>query len=221
MPLINRIAAFSEAMTGWRRHLHAHPEIDMACHATADFVAARLTEFGVDSVTQGIGQTGVVAMIEGRAPGPTVGLRADMDALPMEEDTGLAHASTRPDAMHACGHDGHTAMLLGAARYLAETRNFAGRVALVFQPGEEDSGGARFMIEDGLFETWDMEEIYALHSLPGVPVGSFHTAPGPILAAQDDWRIDLTGTGGHAASPHETADPVAMAAALHQALQTV
>lgn len=221
MPAINRIAEFSDDMAAWRRHIHAHPELDLECHETAAFVAERLRAFGVDRVETGIGVSGVVGVIEGRGPGRGVGLRADMDALPMQERTGAPHASTIPGRMHACGHDGHTAMLLGAARYLAETRNFAGQVVLIFQPAEELSGGARYMIEDGLFDRFDIDEVYALHSLPGLPVGHFETRPGPIMAAADDWRIDIQGIGGHAAHPDTTADPLMVAVTLAQALQTI
>ncbi|MBR9765979.1 MAG: amidohydrolase, partial [Rhodobacteraceae bacterium] len=189
MPVVNRIAGLAGEMEGWRKHLHQIPEIGFDCFETAAFVAGKLAEFGITEVHEGIAKTGIVAIIEGREPGPTVGLRADMDALPMAEETGLPHASTRPGAMHACGHDGHTTMLLGAAKYLAETRNFAGRVALIFQPAEEDGGGGGRMVEAGIMETFDIAEVYALHNAPGLPQGSFRTAPGAMMAAVDTIHI--------------------------------
>ncbi len=222
MAVINRIAGLAGEMTAWRRHLHAHPELGLACHETARFVVERLREFGIAQIETGIAQSGVVALIEGRGgPGPTIGLRADMDALPIEEATGAAHASRVPGVMHACGHDGHTAMLLGAARYLAETRNFKGRVALIFQPAEEGPGGAKPMVEAGVLERHDITRIHALHTLPGEPEGSFHGCPGPIMAAADTFRVDIAGRGGHAACPHETRDPLVAAAAIVQAIQTI
>ena len=221
MPVINRIADFADDMTAWRRHLHAHPELRFACHDTATFVVEKLREFGVDEVHEGIATSGVVALIEGSGPGPTIGLRADMDALPMEEVTGLDYASTMPGKMHACGHDGHTTMLLGAARYLAETRNFAGRVALIFQPAEENGGGAGVMVEEGVLERFDIQEIYALHNAPGTPVGAFYTTPGPIMAAVDTFDIHIKGRGGHGAMPHETAAPIVAAVGIVNAIQTI
>ncbi|MEQ9258271.1 MAG: M20 aminoacylase family protein [Roseovarius sp.] len=221
MAVINRIAGFAEEMTAWRRHLHAHPELGLACHETAGFVAERLREFGITQIEQGIAESGLVAVIEGRGPGPTIGLRADMDALPIAEATGVEHASKIPGAMHACGHDGHTTMLLGAAKYLAETRNFCGRVALIFQPAEEGPGGGKLMVEAGMMERYGIEEVYALHTLPGVAEGSFHTCPGPIMAAVDTFHIDITGQGGHGAFPHETRDPVVAAAGITLAIQTI
>ncbi len=221
MAVINRIAGFAEDMAGWRRHLHAHPELGLACHETARFVAERLREFGITQIEEGIAESGLVAVIEGRGEGPTIGLRADMDALPIQEKTGAEHASKTPGAMHACGHDGHTAMLLGAAKYLAETRNFRGRVALIFQPAEEGPGGARLMVEAGILERYDIGEVFALHTLPGEAEGSFHTCPGPILAAVDSFHIDITGQGGHGAFPHETRDPVVAAAGMVQAIQSI
>jgi hippurate hydrolase len=221
MPVINRIADFAEEMTGWRRHLHAHPELQFECHQTAAFVAGQLRGFGVDEIHEGIATTGVIAFIEGRGAGPTIGLRADMDALPIVEQTGVPHASTIPGRMHACGHDGHTTMLLGAAKYLAETRNFAGRVALIFQPAEEGGGGAEVMVKEGVLDRFDIAEVYALHNAPGVPVGSFYTTPGPIMAAVDTFHIDITGRGGHGAMPHETADPIVAAVGMVNAIQTI
>lgn len=221
MPVINRIAGLAADMKGWRRHLHANPELGFDCHQTAAFVVERLRAAGVDEIHEGIATTGVVALIRGRAPGPVVGLRADMDALPMDEETGAPHASTIPGRMHACGHDGHTTMLLGAATYLAETRNFAGTVALIFQPAEENGGGGQVMVQEGVLDRFDVGRVFALHTLPGLPVGHFQTTPGPILAAVDDFCIEITGKGGHAAMPQETRDPVIAACAMVQTLQTI
>ncbi len=221
MAVVNRIADFADDMKTWRRWLHAHPELQFECHETAKFVVERLREFGVDEIHEGIGKTGVVAIINGRAPGPTIGLRADMDALPMDEMTGLEHASQVPGRMHACGHDGHTTMLLGAARYLAETRNFSGRVALIFQPAEEGGGGARVMCEEGLMERFDIAEVYGLHNMPDHEEGAFFTTPGPMMAAVDTFHINIRGKGGHGAFPHEAVDPIAAAVALAQAIQTI
>ncbi|MDN5569017.1 MAG: M20 family metallopeptidase [Paracoccus sp. (in: a-proteobacteria)] len=221
MSVLNRIADFSDQMTAWRRHLHQHPELGFDCHQTAAFVAERLAEFGVDEIHQGIGGTGIVAIINGQGNGPTIGLRADMDALPMDEVTGADWASTVPGRMHACGHDGHTAMLLGAAKYLAETRNFAGRVALIFQPAEESGGGADVMVQDGLMERFDISRVFAMHNNPGQPLGSFNTTPGPIMAAVDTFQIHLQGRGGHGAMPHLTADPIVAAVAIVDAIQTI
>jgi hippurate hydrolase len=221
MPVLNRIAGLHETMTGWRRHLHAHPEIAFDCVGTAAFVAARLREIGVDEIHEGIAKTGIVALIEGQGPGPVVGLRADMDALPMTEETGVAHASEVPGAMHACGHDGHTAMLLGAAAYLAETRAFRGKVALIFQPAEEDGGGAGVMVEEGVMDRFDIAEVYALHNAPGLALGQVLTTPGPIMAAVDEFTIRIEGRGGHGAMPHETADPIPAAVSMVQAIQTI
>ena len=221
MPVLNRIAAMAEEMTAWRRHLHQHPELSFDCHQTAAFVVARLREFGVDEIHERIGQTGVVAIVNGQADGPTIGLRADMDALPMQETTGLDYASTVPGRMHACGHDGHTTMLLGAAKYLAETRNFAGRVALIFQPAEENGGGGDAMVRDGMMERFSIAQVYALHNSPGQPVGSFQTTPGPIMAAVDTFEIHVKGRGGHGAMPHLTADPIVAAVGMVSAIQTI
>jgi amidohydrolase len=221
MPVINRIADLAPRMQGWRRHLHRHPELAFDCHGTAAFVADRLREFGVDAVHEGIAQSGIVALIHGRQPGPVVGLRADMDALPMTEETGAGHASTVTGKMHACGHDGHTAMLLGAAQYLAETRNFAGSAALIFQPAEEDGGGAGVMVSEGMLDRFDVAEVYAIHSAPGTPVGHFYTTPGPLMAAVDEFHIHVKGLGGHGALPHDTRDPVVAACGIVQAIQTI
>jgi len=221
MPVINRIADFTPDMTAWRRHLHTQPELVFDCHKTAAFVVEKLRSFGITDIHEGIATSGVVAIIEGQGDGPTIGLRADMDALPMDEITGLEYASVIDGAMHACGHDGHTTMLLGAARYLAETRNFKGRVALIFQPAEELIGGAEVMVREGVLEKFDISEIYALHNLPGLPVGHFQTTPGPIMAAVDTATITIQGRGGHGATPHETADPVVAAVSIVQAIQTI
>ncbi len=221
MPVVNRIADMSVEMTAWRQHLHTIPELGLECHKTAAFVAERLREFGVDAVHEGIAQTGIVAVIEGRGAGPTIGLRADMDGLPITEDSGVSYSSTHEGRMHACGHDGHTAMLLGAAKYLAETRNFAGRVALIFQPAEEFGGGGEVMVQEGIMERFDIAQVYAIHNAPGRDFGSFSTRNGPIMAAADTFHIRITGKGGHAARPHDTVDPVVAACALVQALQTI
>ncbi|MGJ8604660.1 MAG: M20 aminoacylase family protein [Marivita sp.] len=221
MAIINRIGDYAEDMTAWRRHLHMHPELSLDCHETAAFVVARLREFGVDEIHEGIAQSGVVALIHGQGDGPVTGLRADMDALPIEETTGVDYASTVPGKMHACGHDGHTTMLLGAARYLAETRNFKGIVALIFQPAEETVGGARIMVEEGIMERFGIQEVYALHTDPFTDAGTFNTCPGPIMAAVDDFEITITGKGGHGAFPHTTLDPVPCGLAIGQALHTI
>ncbi len=221
MPVVNRIADFAADMATWRRHLHTIPELEFECHETAAFVADRLREFGVDEMHQGIAKTGIVAIINGQGDGPTIGLRADMDGLPIPEETGVAYASKNPGMMHACGHDGHTTMLLGAARYLAETRNFRGRVALIFQPAEEEGGGADIMVKEGIMERFGISEVYALHNNPGNPEGAFHTTPGPIMAAVDTFEINIQGRGGHGAMPHQTRDPVMAACGIAQAIQTI
>jgi len=223
MPIKNRLAEMHAEITGWRRHLHQHPELMFDVHETAKFVEQKLRGFGITDITTGIGRTGVVAVIEGREArsGRTIGLRADMDALPIEEDTGLEYASKNPGMMHACGHDGHTAILLGAAQYLAETRNFDGRVVLIFQPAEEGGGGGREMCRDGLMERWGIDEVYGLHNMPGAEVGSFHIREGALLAATDDFDITVTGQGGHAAAPHEAIDPNLAAAHVIVALQSI
>lgn len=221
MPIINRISAYADDLTAWRRHLHQHPELGFECHETAAFVAERLREFGVDEIHQGIATSGIVAIINGTGDGPVIGLRADMDALPMQEMTGLEHASRHADKMHACGHDGHTVMLLGAARYLAETRNFAGKVALIFQPAEENGGGGGVMCDEGVMERFDIAQVYALHTVPDMEFGSFATGSGYLMAAVDDFDIFVTGEGGHGAYPQQTSDPVAAALQLGQAIQTI
>ena len=226
MPIVNRIGEFAEDMKTWRRWIHAHPEVKLDCHETAGFVVEKLKAFGVDEIHEGIATSGVVGIIEGQGSedetgGPTLGLRADMDALPMQERTGADHASTVPGRMHACGHDGHTAMLLGAARYLAETRAFKGRVALIFQPAEEDIGGGRIMVEEGILERFDISQVFALHNDPDVAEGAFSTTPGPIMAAVDTFRVQITGKGGHGAYPHEAIDPIPPVLAIAQACQTI
>ncbi|MFB9150571.1 amidohydrolase [Roseovarius ramblicola] len=221
MAVINRISGFADEMTAWRRHLHAYPELGLDCHQTAEFVVEKLREFGVDRIETGVARSGVVAVIEGREPGRAIGLRADMDALAMDDLTGADHASRVPGRAHACGHDGHTTMLLGAAKYLAETRNYAGRAVLFFQPAEEGPGGARLMVEEGALDRHDVAEVYALHTLPGAPEGTFETTPGPIMAAVDTLHINVLGQGGHGAMPHEARDPIPAAVAMVQAIQTI
>lgn len=223
MPIRNRLAEMQDEITGWRRYLHQHPELQFDVHETAAFVVERLKEFGVDDITTGIGQTGVVATIKGRSDsaGRVIGLRADMDALPIHEATGLDHASTVAGKMHACGHDGHTAMLLGAAKYLAETRNFDGTAVLIFQPAEEGGGGGREMCKDGLMDRWGIQEVYGMHNMPGLPAGEFAIRPGALLASADQVEITVTGRGGHAASPHEAIDTNLAAAHILIALQSI
>jgi len=221
MPVVNRIADYAADMAKWRQHLHTIPELALDCPETARYVAERLREFGVDELHEGIAQTGIVAIINGRGDGPTIGLRADFDGLPITEATGLDYASQNQGCMHACGHDGHTTMLLGAARYLAETRNFRGRVALIFQPAEEAIGGARIMVEEGIMDRFDITQVYALHNAPGFEQGGFYTTPGPIMAAVDTFHVNITGVGGHGALPHETRDPVMAACGIALAIQTI
>ena len=221
MAIIDRIADFHPEMTAWRRDLHAHPEIAFEEQRTATFVAEKLRAFGVDEVHTGIAKTGVVGVIRAGSSDRTIGLRADMDALPMEEMTNLAYASKTPGRMHACGHDGHTTMLLGAARYLAETRGFDGTVFLIFQPAEEGEGGGRVMIEEGLFERFPAERVFGMHNWPRMPLGEFGVRTGPTMAAADKFEVTLTGLGGHAAMPHQSRDPVVATAQLVLALQSV
>lgn len=223
MPVKNRFADLHDEITGWRRDIHEHPEILFDTHRTSALVAEKLKAFGCDEVVTGIGRTGVVGVIRGRKSdsGKVVGLRADMDALPIHEQTGVDYASKTPGAMHACGHDGHTAMLLGAARYLAETRNFNGTVVVIFQPAEEGGGGGKEMCDDGLMERFGIQEVYGMHNWPGIPVGQFAIRPGPFFAATDKINIVVEGKGGHAAKPHETIDPSVMTAQLLTAIQTI
>ncbi|MGC1561633.1 MAG: M20 aminoacylase family protein [Bradyrhizobium sp.] len=226
MPIVNRVADLQPDIQAWRRDIHEHPELQYDVHRTAAFVADRLKEFGCDEVATGLGRTGVVGVIKGRKPPGrgdvrVIGLRADMDALPIEEATELPYASKTPGRMHACGHDGHTAMLLGAARYLAETRNFAGDAVVIFQPAEEGGAGAAAMIKDGLFDRFPVDQVYGMHNGPGIPIGSFAIRPGPIMASTDAVNIHIEGRGGHAARPHISIDSVFVGAQLITALQSI
>jgi len=221
MPVLNRIAAYAEEMKGWRRHLHMHPELAFDCHDTAAYIADRLREIGVDEIHTGIAKTGIVAIINGQGAGPTIGLRADMDALPIAEITGAEYASTIPGKMHACGHDGHVTMLLGAAKYLAETRKFSGRVALLFQPAEEDGGGGQVMVQEGVMDRFGVGQVYGIHNAPNLPFGQFLTTPDALMASVDTAFVYLTGKGGHGATPHECVDPVVAVVGMVQAIQTI
>ncbi len=223
MPVKNRFAELLPEISAWRRDIHRHPELDFDTHRTSAFVAERLRSFGCDEVVTGIGRTGVVGVIRGRTDSKrrVVGLRADMDALPIHEQTGLDYASDTPGAMHACGHDGHTAMLLGAAKYLSETRNFDGTVVVIFQPAEEGSGGGREMVDDGLMDRFAIQEVYGMHNWPGVPVGKFSIRPGPFFAAADLIEIEVVGKGAHAAKPHEGIDTTLVASHIVLALQSI
>ncbi|MBJ7577475.1 amidohydrolase [Devosia sp. MC532] len=223
MPILNRIAEFHDEITAWRRDLHAHPEILFDVHRTAGIVAEKLKEFGADEVVTGVGRTGVVAVINGRTntSGRSIGLRADMDALTIFEKTNAPYASTVEGKMHACGHDGHTSMLLGAAKYLAETRNFDGRVVLIFQPAEEGGGGGKVMLDDGLLERFPVDEFYGMHNWPGLPLGHFAIRTGGIMAATDRFYITINGQGGHAARPQQTIDPIIVATQMVTALQSI
>jgi len=221
MPIVNRIADFHAELAAWRQEIHAYPETAFEEIRTADFVAKRLEDFGV-AVHRGLAGTGVVGTLKGAAPGSrAIALRADMDALHIHEKNGVAYASTNPGKMHACGHDGHTTMLLGAARYLAETRNFAGTVHFIFQPAEENEGGGRVMVEEGLFEKFPVEAVYGMHNWPGMPVGKFALRPGPMMASFDIFEITVKGKGAHAALPHLGVDPVVTAAQIAMGLQTI
>ncbi|QIG47808.1 amidohydrolase [Nordella sp. HKS 07] len=222
MPLLNTASETQPEIAAWRRSLHSRPELLFDVHETAKFVAEKLTAFGCDEVVTGIGRTGIVGLIRGRhGEGPAIGLRADMDALPITEATGLPYASQVPGRMHACGHDGHTAMLLGAARHLCETRNFKGSVAVIFQPAEEGGGGGREMVEDGMMERFAIRQVFGLHNEPGVPVGRFSIRAGSFMAAYDEITITVTGRGGHAAMPHQTIDPIFIGAQIISALQGI
>lgn len=223
MPIKNRFAELQAEVTEWRRDIHANPEILFDTHRTSALVAEKLREFGCDEVVEGIGRTGVVGVIKGKtdSAGKVIGLRADMDALPIHEDTGVEYASTIDGAMHACGHDGHTAMLLGAAKYLSETRNFDGTTVVIFQPAEEGGGGGREMCNDGMMERWGIQEVYGMHNWPGRPVGSFAIRPGAFFAATDLIEVEFEGLGGHAAKPHETIDTTLMAAQAVTAIQSI
>lgn len=223
MPIVNRVADLHADITGWRRDLHMHPELMYDVHRTAGSVAEKLKAFGCDEVVTGLGRTGVVGVIRGRkgSSGRAIGLRADMDALPIEEATNLPYESTVPGKMHACGHDGHTAMLLGAARYLADTRNFDGIAVVIFQPAEEGGGGGKAMVEDGLMDRFGIGEVYGMHNYPGMPVGSFGIRAGAMMAAADALTIDIEGVGAHAARPHLGVDTVLVGAQIINAIQSV
>lgn len=223
MPIVNRIAGLKDEIGEWRRDFHENPELLYDVHRTARSVAEKLRAFGCDDVVPGIGRTGVVGIVKGRAStsGKVIGLRADMDALPIHEETGLPHASKVAGRMHACGHDGHTAMLLGAAKYLCETRNFDGTAVIIFQPAEEGGAGAKAMVEDGLMDRWAIQEVYGMHNQPGLPVGDFALRSGPLLAAADRIHISVEGKGGHAARPHECVDTVLVGAHIITALQSI
>ncbi|MEL6794038.1 MAG: M20 aminoacylase family protein [Pseudomonadota bacterium] len=221
MPVVNSIAGMQEEIAAWRRDLHENPELMYDTIRTAGIVADKLRAFGCDEVVEGIGRTGVVGIIKGKREGRVVGMRADMDALPIDEQTGAEHASKTPGVMHACGHDGHTAMLLGAAKHMAETRNFAGAVAVIFQPAEEGGAGGKAMVDDGMMDRFGIEEVYGMHNMPGVPVGEFAIRPGPLLGSSDEYTITIKGKGGHAAMPHETVDPTVAASQIVIAMQTV
>ena len=223
MPIKNRFSELQADITSWRRDIHAHPEVLYETHRTSALVAEKLRAFGCDEVVTGIGRTGVVGVIKGRTntSGRAIGLRADMDALPITEETGLPYASQNPGAMHACGHDGHTAMLLGAAQYLAETRNFDGTAVVIFQPAEEGGAGAREMCQDGLMDRFGINEVYGMHNWPGVEQGKFGIRAGSFFAASDFFDIAVKGKGGHAAKPQEAIDPIVVASHIVSALQTI
>ncbi|HWL03793.1 MAG TPA: M20 aminoacylase family protein [Xanthobacteraceae bacterium] len=225
MPVVNRIAEIQDEVAVWRRDIHAHPELLYDVHRTAGLVAEKLRGFGCDEVVTGIGRTGVVGVVHGRGAADqarrVIGLRADMDALPIKEATGLPYQSQTPGLMHACGHDGHTAMLLGAARYLTETRNFAGTAVFVFQPAEEGGGGGRAMVEDGLMDRFGIQEVYGMHNMPNLPVGEFAIRPGAMLASVDKAVIEIEGKGGHAARPNTAIDPIVAGAFIVTQLQTI
>lgn len=218
MPLLKKITEIQDSLTDWRRHLHAYPELGFEEQSTSDFIAARLSEMGIP-FERGLAKTGIVARIEGRLGHRTIGFRADMDALPISEKTELPYASTRPGVMHACGHDGHIAMLLGAARILSENANFSGAIVLIFQPAEETGGGARVMIEEGLFDRFPVDEIYGLHNWPGLPQRQFAVHPGPVMAAADSFDIELRGVGCHAGMPNQGRDPIVAGAQIIANLQ--
>tara|TARA_R110002096_G_scaffold9867_2_gene38557 strand:+ start:6029 stop:7231 length:1203 start_codon:yes stop_codon:yes gene_type:complete len=223
MPVKNRFAEMMPELTAIRRDLHENPELLFEVHRTAAKVADLLREYGCDEVVTGIGRTGVVGVIHGKSDrsGRVIGLRADMDALPIHEATGLDYASGTPGRMHACGHDGHTTMLLGAARYLCETRNFDGKAVVIFQPAEEGGGGGKEMVDDGMMDRFAIQEIYGMHNKPGTPVGHFEICPGPMMAAADQFDITVTGKGGHAAKPHECIDALLVASHIIIALQSI
>src|SRR5438445_10449983 len=224
MPIVNRIAAMHGEITAWRHDIHAHPELLYDVQRTAATVADKLKSFGCDEVVTGIGRTGVVGVIrggKGGGGGRVIGLRADMDALPIQEASDIPYQSTIPGKMHACGHDGHTAMLLAATKYLAETRNFAGTAVVIFQPAEEGGAGARAMLEDGLLDRFPIDEVFGTHNLPGLPIGHFAIRPGPMMAAADRLYIDIEGMGGHAAKPHLAVDPLLVGTQMINQMQSV
>ena len=227
MPILNRIAEFAGEIAEWRQNLHRNPELLYDVHRTAGFVGDKLRAFGCDEVVAGIGRTGVVGIVRGRQGQPgknlgkTIGLRADMDALPIHEASGKPWSSQIEGKMHACGHDGHTAMLLGAAKYLCETRNFDGTVALIFQPAEEGGAGGKAMVDDGLMEKFGITQVFGMHNAPGLPVGAFAITPGPTMASADRFVVEIEGRGGHAASPHECVDPIVIGSQIIMALQTI
>jgi hippurate hydrolase len=223
MPIINRLGDMQPEIAAWRQDLHAHPETMFDVHRTAASVQEKLKAFGCDQVVPGIGRTGVVGVIRGRkgSSGKVIGLRADMDALPIEEQSELPYKSTVPGKMHACGHDGHTAMLLGAAKYLAETRNFDGTAVVIFQPAEEGGGGGREMVKDGMMDRFGIQEVYGLHNWPGMPIGSFAIRSGPVMAAADRIHIDIEGKGSHAAKPHEGIDTILVGSQLVNLIQSI
>lgn len=223
MPVVNRVADLHPDITAWRRDLHMHPELMYDVHRTAGAVAEKLKACGCDEVVTGLGRTGVVGVIRGRKgqSGKAIGLRADMDALPIEEANDLPYKSSVPEKMHACGHDGHTAMLLGAARYLAETRNFSGTAVVIFQPAEEGGGGGKAMVDDGLMDRFGIEQVFGMHNYPGMPIGTFGIRAGPMMAAADALTIDIEGVGAHAARPHLGVDTVLVGAQIINALQSV
>ena len=223
MPVINRFADLLPEITAWRRDIHENPELLFDTHRTSALVAEKLREFGCDEVVEGIGRTGVVGVIKGQktASGKVLGLRADMDALPIHETTGVEYASKTPGKMHACGHDGHTAMLLGAAKYLSETRQFDGTAVMIFQPAEEGGGGGREMVEDGMMERFGIQQVYGLHNIPGPDIGTFQIRPGPLMAAADHFVVKVQGFGGHASKPHQCTDTTLVAAQIVIALQSI
>lgn len=220
MNLVEPILAFQSELQQIRRDIHAHPELCYEEQRTSDLVAAKLAEWGIP-VVRGLGVTGVVGIIKNGTSARAIGLRADMDALPMQELNSFAHASRNAGKMHACGHDGHTAMLLGAAHYLSRHRNFDGTVYLIFQPAEEGGGGAKRMIEDGLFDKYPMDAVYGMHNWPGIPVGEFGVVPGPMMASSNEFRVVVKGKGAHAAQPHRGIDPVMVAVQIAQSWQTI
>ncbi|MCY6381977.1 M20 aminoacylase family protein [Hoeflea prorocentri] len=220
-PTNNRIADIVPEVKEWRRWLHRNPELLFDLPKTSAYIAERLREIGVDEIHENVAESGIVAVINGNADGPVIGLRADMDALPMDEISDIEHASETPGKMHACGHDGHSAMLLGAAKYLAETRNFAGKAVLIFQPAEEGGTGAKAMVDTGLFDRMGIDEVYGMHNMPSLPIGHFGFCEGPALAATDFFYVDIEGVGGHASRPHRCVDPVVAANAIYNAFQSI